>query len=325
MDLNRADATLIQEDERQQMLAEFGIAHAQPLAVGTEAEVYERDETTLLKLYANAGRLAHLQTLQKLYDSLNTMPSGLVLPRIQQIVRRGNLLAVLESRLAGEPLADFLPGLAGEALERAETLYLEAVWRLRQIEIPSQPQNYLLFDETGYSETAVQSFETFYAGFLAQKIERVGTVFSSLDPAFAAKAAALVAAIRTAPAVPLALVHGDFFPGNVLVDKALTQVTGVIDFGSFTLFGNPLLDVAGAFGFYKMYDPARKAIRQRLLPRILARLTEEEKPRFFQFLLAHALLTCDLYAPDDLHEDGHFQWAAEIVGDEGYWSEALSL
>ena len=172
---------------------------------------------------------------------------------------------------------------------------------------------------------AASRFETFYAGMLAQKIERIGPLFQAFVPTFAQRASALVQALRTSENTALALVHGDFFPGNVLVNDALDRVTGVIDFGSFTLFGNTLLDVAGAFGFYQMYAPDRAAIRERLLAKIRHRLTPDEQPAFFQFLLAHAILTSDLYVTGPRPTPGRpFPVAAEIVADAQYWDEALS-
>jgi len=324
MELNRADSKLISADERRQVLADFDIPPGELLAVGTEAEVYALGETTILKLYAGASRLAYLETLKKLYENLDPHSSGLKLPQIQHIAPYEDLIAVIETRLEGEPLENLLPSLHGGALERAETLYLDSAWKLKDIQILEKPETYLLFDEGHLSDTSQGSFESFYAGFLAHKLERVGRFFESLDPSFGDRSAALVAAICKAPPAPLALVHGDFFPGNVLVDNNLTQVNGVIDFGSFTLFGDYLLDIAGAFGFYKMYDPDRKRIREQMLGRILRRLTEEERAGFFRFLLAHAILTCDLYAQGpDPRQDDHFRWAAEIVSEGRYWREAI--
>ena len=102
-------------------------------------------------------------------------------------------------------------------------------------------------------------------------------------------------------------------------------MTGLVDFGSFTLFGNYLLDVAGAFSWYRMYHPDRQAIRARLLPQVLARITQVEVPRLFQFVLANAILTSDLYLVDGNYQtDGHFGWAAEIVSQDVYWQKALA-
>jgi putative membrane protein len=47
------------------------------------------------------------------------------------------------------------------------------------------------------------------------------------------------------------LVHGDYFPGNVLVSNDL-RVTGVIDFGFSTLVGDPRMDLVGASAFLEV-------------------------------------------------------------------------
>lgn len=48
---------------------------------------------------------------------------------------------------------------------------------------------------------------------------------------------------------PLTLVHGDFGPGNILIDPAGLRVTGVIDFGSAGL-DDPAVDLAALIGPY---------------------------------------------------------------------------
>lgn len=324
MDLNRANAASINDEERRQILERFDLAGAAPLAVGTEAEVYHLGETTLLKLYADASRLSYFETLRTLYDNVDTTKSGLRLPRIHDIVREDNLIAVIESRLEGEPLAKWLPDLDGEDLDRVERLYLDAAWALKTVELEDAPETYLLFDAARVSAVAQGPFEIFYADFVEQKLARVGEFFQSLDPSFADKSPALVDVLRARQCASLALVHGDFFPGNVIVNETTDRVNGIIDFGSFTLFGNYLLDIAGAFGFYKMYHPDRTRIRERMLAAIMRRLAPHERPVFFQFLLANAILTSDLYANDpDPRTDDHFRWAAEIVADERYWARAL--
>lgn len=325
MDLTRADSSKITPLARQNVLASFGLAQAQPLAVGTEAEVYELDQHHLLKLYADPGRLPHLEKLHHFYQNIDTRHTSLTLPIIVSLTPQDGLVAVVEQRLAGIPLENLLPTLEPAAVEQAEKLYIDAVFQLKNLQLLTPPTTYLLFDGQQHSSAAHQTFPQFYSAFLAQKVSRVAPYFASSAPHFAHQAQALVQAIRHTPPAPLAVVHGDFFPGNVLVDESLTKVEGVIDFGSFTLAGNYLLDIAGAFGFYQMYAPNRQEIRQRLLPQILGRLQPAEQPVFFQFLLANAILTSDLYAPTpDPRGDGHFEWAAELVATEEYWEQAFS-
>ncbi len=325
MDPNRADSKQIQDEERELVLSEFGLAGARPLAIGTEAEVYLKDDHSLLKLYADSSRLGHLQTLGHLYESIDSADVGFRLPAIREIVPYGSLIAVIEERLHGEPLADLLPNLQSDDLDRAEELYVDAVWKLKEIVLRTPPETYMLFDDDQVSLVARESFEAFYARMLDLKLARVSRYFQLSYPRFSADSSQLVNAIRTQRASQPALVHGDFFPGNLLVDAPVSQVQGVIDFGSFTMFGDHLLDVAGAFGFYEMYHPDRALIRERLLSRILPRLSEQERPIFFRFLLANAIVTSDLYASDSNPvNDDHFRWATEIVCEPHYWDEALS-
>ncbi len=325
MDINRADSSGINPAARQKVLQAYHIAGTTPLATGSEAEVYDYRPDSVLKIYADSSRYRHFRTLRQFYDMLNTDAITFSLPKITQITRHDDLIALIERRVKGVPLEDKLSGLTAAQHEQAETLYLDAVFDLRHITLTDTPETYLLFDDTQHSRTDTQRFNPFYAGFLAQKLTRVGRYFAATHPAFTDNARQLVSAIRDGHTETLCVVHGDFFPGNVLVNEALTRVHGVIDFGSFTFFGNYLLDVAGAFGFYRMYDPDRIHIRRRLLPKILDRLTPDDHAPFFQYLLAQAILTSDLYAPAaDPTGDGHFQWATELIANRSYWQQALT-
>ena len=68
-----------------------------------------------------------------------------------------------------------------------------------------------------------------------------------------ANALALLAALPERP--PKALAHGDYFPGNVLLDERLA-LTGLVDFSVFTLAGDPLYDAITAALFLEMIEEA---------------------------------------------------------------------
>ena len=101
MDFNKADTGHIDDRDRQRILRRFGLTPSALVAVGTEAEVYAYDATALLKLYADASRYQHFETLRQLYDSVDTSKSGLNLPRIHDVIQDGDLVVVIERRLAG--------------------------------------------------------------------------------------------------------------------------------------------------------------------------------------------------------------------------------
>ncbi|WP_367669707.1 phosphotransferase [Streptomyces sp. DT2A-34] len=48
---------------------------------------------------------------------------------------------------------------------------------------------------------------------------------------------------------PEAVVHGDLYPDNLLL--AGGSVSAVVDFGTFTMTGDPFYDVAGACIYYR--------------------------------------------------------------------------
>src|SRR5215207_1055027 len=98
MNFNRAVSSLITPEERQLALRSLNLMDAKLIAVGTEAEVYIRDENTVLKLYADTSRLSFLKTLQQFYESLDSSVSGLSLPKIYNINVYNSIIATVESR-----------------------------------------------------------------------------------------------------------------------------------------------------------------------------------------------------------------------------------
>lgn len=315
----------IPETLRRSVLSFYGLEHASLFADGAEAEVYERDEDTLLKLYIGGNEQAErLEILKDFYA--NVSHTDVPLPMIQDIhiFPDANLITVIETRLRGRSLAAMIEQLQGDELERAENLYLDVVFGVQNIQLRHEPARYHLIDPEHRSGREQGRFEVFYAASLREKLREVSVFFASYDEDFPRKAAALVEAIESQPEAPLSVVHGDLFAGNILVNEVLDRVEGVIDFGTYTQFGNALLDIAGGFGYYRMYAPERRAIRAALLPKVLERLSREEHPLFFQYLLANAILTSNLYTTDpDPRDNGHFQWSLNIVLEEGYWEGAF--
>lgn len=324
MEFDRADSKQIDKRNRRALLNSFSITDKALLATGTEAEVYELDQFRVLKVYSNARLLNRLQTLRQFYDSIDDSQCGLKVPKISEVRIQGNTVGVVEARVGGVSLESLIPKLTGPQLITAENLYLTAAHSIRLIKAINTPQCYLLFDESGRSSTQSQSWTQFYSTLLSEKLSKVIPTLNRALRSFDNRAAELLGAFKSMPEPDLCLVHGDFFPGNVMVKPDLSAITGVIDFGSFTLFGDHVLDLAGALGFYRMYEKNRKEIRAQLLPQVLELLDSSEHQKLFMYLLSHAILTCDLYVtePDPL-DNGHLRWAVEILSDENYWREAI--
>jgi aminoglycoside phosphotransferase (APT) family kinase protein len=102
------------------------------------------------------------------------------------------------------------------------------------------------------------------------------------------KAVDLMQALPDHPAK--VLVHGDYFPGNVLIDDHL-EVAGVIDFGAFTVCGDAQLDLAVAYQTLELIDECTADDARFVRDLIIERHGEETMPalRFYRAWLAFSM------------------------------------
>ena len=116
------------------------------------------------------------------------------------------------------------------------------------------------------------------------------------------------------------LIHGDIFPDNVLVAPD-GRPLALLDFGLFTMYGDPLFDAATAWVFFDMYDELEANIRGRLLPFFLNLLGTEAVGKLYRYVLLYSLLSANTYATDC--SDGHYRWCVANLNTEAYWKRIV--
>lgn len=223
------------------MLARFGLGEVDLLGAGSESWVYALDADRILRIRRRPTDPADIERVKHFLGWIaGRLPFDT--PMIETIEPDGS---TIEKRLAGRPMTAVLPGLEGEGRRRAFHAYFEAATAIRSIAMPDEPYGQLLAPRPLVAPE--------WTGFLAASLDRyVARHRAHLDAAFGdadaliAKAHALLAAVPSRPTKVLA--HGDFFPGNVLMDDTL-KVSGVVDFGIWTIVAAPDYDVAGAAMF----------------------------------------------------------------------------
>ena len=276
----------------------------------------------VLKLYADIGRYAKLRRLQRFYDSLVTDDVEFALPHIYQVTSVHELLAVVERRIEGKPLSDLIGGLGADRARTARRVYLDTARTLQKIGLASEVTQYVLFDDSGTSSTKNQGWSKFI--FTLAEVKLAGRRRTlEMDVVDLSAKHARLSEIFSACAYdgPLKLVHGDFFPGNLLM-HGVDRAAGVIDFGSFTMFGDPLYDLALACLFFDMYGQDSRLIRDEMIDMALVGLGADERIRFHAYAMAYALMSCDRYGPaESLQEDGHYRWATGILNDAALWRQ----
>jgi aminoglycoside phosphotransferase (APT) family kinase protein len=231
---------------------------------GGEARVYEMTAGRVLRVHHSPP--AHpLSVLSALYDEMRTPALPFALP---QIIEHGEVDGCeysIDARIPGKPLIEVLLELRGDERRRALDAYLAAATMIASIEMRRPYFGEIIRDG------AIQT--TAWREFLHARVERsVALMHDDLRvdvPSFETALAETHRALGALPEPAHALVHGDYFPGNVLVGNDLT-VTGVIDFGPLTVIGDPMMAVASAVIFLettrRAFDPEDAAyLTQRLV------------------------------------------------------------
>jgi aminoglycoside phosphotransferase (APT) family kinase protein len=233
--------------------------------------------------------------LRNLQELLATIAGRLpfATPRIEAFGVAGDY--AIERRLAGRPMPDVFRDLARAERAVAFRNYVAAIETLRTVTFPDRPFGQLIAAPAVTADDWHGYLRLSLAGFAARNRVTLAGQFGELA-ALVDKAARLLDGIDPHP--PKALVHGDYFPGNVLLDQGL-EVSAVIDFSVLTVVGDPLLDAVSALVFLEMNEPFSQA--DCALVRVLARdrfgkAFSEAEP-FYRAYFAFSLASPDYAAP----------------------------
>lgn len=219
----------------------FGVDESAILGIGSESVVFALDDERVLRLpRGETPGQAYRERLRAFLADLDgRLPYAT--PVILDIAD-GDAFTV-ERRIAGRPMAERLVDMPWETRDRAWRAYVVAVDKLRTIRRPEHRYTQLVAPEpisaATWPEFVARCMDA-AAGRNRLTIEReVGPAGELLE-----RAIALTKVLETSP--PHALVHGDIFPGNMMMDDD-GNVTGLLDFGVLTVAGDPALDLAGAY------------------------------------------------------------------------------
>ena len=235
------------------------------LGHGGEANVYELTGDRALRVFHTHTDLSHLDRISGFYNKLSTYNLPFAVPEIFEYAVEDGVGYSLDRLIRGRAFHDVMPALHGADRNRALDSFTDGASALAVISLQGQPYGEFLFDNalTGktWADFLLARLEENYAKGRPDLIEAI--------PAIDEIVAALRARIRALPDPAKVLVHGDYFPGNVLMDDEF-NVTGVIDFGWLTVAGDPAMDLASAAIFLNVVRGHQASDADRVHARLLA-------------------------------------------------------
>ncbi len=287
------------------------------LGNGIEADVYALDEGRVLKLYQRTVHRTDLETLQSFYNALDTRAVGYSFPRIYSIETEGAFTVTTEKRLHGQPLQRVLPHLDNEHLNIVLHRYLEATLALQRVHLAEPLNRYKLFDEYGISQATNGDWYAFLWAYVLNKLPELEPYFSKDVQQFQEKLDLIHTVLSQPYRGTYAVIHGDFFPGNLLVDHHY-HVQGIVDFGIMTMIGDPLFDIATGWVFIDMYDLLHIQLPRRYFDVVITNLGTKIIGQLYRYVLIYSLVSANTYARDC--SDGHYQWCVANLNNSVFWN-----
>jgi hypothetical protein len=222
---------------------------------GGEATAFELTDARVLRVYHR--RRDDISGLAAFYDAIRRDDLGFALPRVLELGEIDGVTYSVDVLLPGRVMMDVLPDVRGSRRWALLDSYLYCAERMADLPLPLaeggafgeffEDQRLRADSWPAYLHASVERQMSHIGDELRRDVDRI-------DEALAA----LHAGIDALPPIEdPRMMHGDYFPGNVLVDDEL-RVSAVLDFGPLTVAGDPMMDVTSAAAFLEVqrkFDP----------------------------------------------------------------------
>ncbi len=305
---------MITQNVRGYILNKYNISEANFLGKGQEAEVYSYDQKRVLKLYKPTA-YSKLEILKQFYESMNSSDANFELPKIHEIIKEKDVVLTIEKRIEGRNIQKDLSNYDEQELDSFFENYLSTILSIQRIELEKQFKGIKLLSD--YDEISSKDWNDFLKQSLLRKNTEVDHYLKRDVLDYEVKLKRLMDAFSVGYEGEYALIHGDYYPSNLLVN-ADGQINGVIDFGLMTLYGDPLFDVGLSWILFDLYDELGEIKLEKYLNKVVNRLGEEVRSTIHLYVLFYSIYSANFFS--ETCSDGHYQWSVRNLNNEKFWA-----
>jgi fructosamine-3-kinase len=305
------------EGVKSKILQKYKISESGLIGWGTEAEVYNYGEGKVLKLYNYMSDFNKQKILKDFYNTIDAGEVSYELPRIYDIIEEAGTLITIEKRIEGKNMQKLLPHFNDEQLDNLFKTYLAASLELQNVKANSAFAGCKLFNDYYINSSQQKDWNAFLKQFVTYRQEGLKDYFSRDVLSYNSKLEKLLEVLSCKYEGEYSLIHGDFYPGNLLINEK-GRITGLIDFGIMTMYGDYLFDIAASWAFFDMYDELKANILDRYLQLIIENLGEGIRGKLYLYVLVYSMISANFYNEDC--SDGHYKWCVNNLNNEVYWN-----
>lgn len=228
----------------ERILAHFNLSEKDFLGEGTESRVYRLSEGRVLRVLKSA-KPEEIALREAFFALINRYDYSVSVPEIFDGGDYEGIPYSIEKYIPGKSLNLLLPELLLEARRHALNNYVQAALSFRDAEYPELPFGEVYgtkpITADSWGDYLVKRMESVLKDMKETLMSEVPDLERVLDYFYREVKRFETVSTKT-------LVHGDYYPANVMVGPD-NMVTGVIDFSGLTVIGDPDLDIAAAHIF----------------------------------------------------------------------------
>ncbi len=308
---------MMDHSKKSKILEKYNVSESELIGWGTEAQVFSYHEGKVLKLYNDISDLNKQSMLKKFYETIDSKYVSYELPYIYDIFDDEGTVITIEKRVKGNNLQKCLHQFNDKELDNLFKTYLAASLELKNVIANSAFTGCKLFNDYCIPPTEYKDWHSFLKHFLICRQEGLRDYFLRDVLNYNIKFNILIDILSVKYEGEYSLIHGDLYPGNLLIDED-GRITGLIDFGIMTMYGDYLFDIATSWVFFDMYDDLKANILERYLHVIIENLGDGIKKKLYLYVLVYSMFSADFYSKDC--KDGHYRWCVQNLNNDTYWN-----